>query len=106
MSHAICLKAEVGATRAAKIVEAVLRHGEIARGDIPFLIAGGSKPLTGRALQRDIRNLIEEGFLVSETQKGPVRINFPIPFREKLFPNLFTDIVLEPPQPPALKLGY
>jgi hypothetical protein len=95
----------IGAGRAAKIVEAVLRHGEIARRDIPYLIAGGSKPLTGRALQGDIRELIETGFLVSDTQKGPVRINFPIQFREKLFPNLFTDTVLEPPEPPALKLG-
>tara|TARA_A100000171_G_C2120682_1_gene140597 strand:+ start:357 stop:1604 length:1248 start_codon:yes stop_codon:yes gene_type:complete len=95
----------IGAERAAKIVEAILRHGEVARGDIPYLIAGGSKPLTGRALQGDIRELIETGFLVSDTKKGPVRINFPIQFREKLFPNLFTDTVLQPPEPPALNLG-
>ncbi len=35
--------------------------------------------------------LVREGFPVSDTPKWPVRIGFPLDYREPLFPNLFSD---------------
>ncbi|MFQ3254411.1 MAG: hypothetical protein ACI9U6_002715 [Loktanella salsilacus] len=78
----------------------ILRHGELARGDARFE-AGTSE----RSARSELGELISGGFLKSATPKGPVRIAFPMDYRERLFPNLFTDaapIMPAPPPPPAL----
>lgn len=87
-----------GSDRMPQLVSHVLRHGEMPRGDAP-LVTGASE----RAARSDLGNLIAGGFLKSSTPKGPVRIAFPLDYRERLFPNLFTDaepLVPPPPLPP------
>ena len=52
-----------------------------------------------------LSELIGGSFLKSVTPKRPVRIAFPLDCRERLFPNLFTDVelvVLPPPARPVL----
>lgn len=75
-----------GNERLPKLVSHIIRHGEMARGDAMFVT--GTKD---RAARSDLSLLLKEGFIKSDTPKGLVRITFPIDYRERLFPNLFTD---------------
>lgn len=87
-----------GKDRLPHLIAHVLRHGEMARGDARF-VTGASE----RTTSNDLGELIGGGFLKSATLKGPVRIAFPLDYRERLFPNLFTNaepIVPVPPAPP------
>ena len=89
-----------GEPRLPELVDHVLRYGEIARGDVQALI-GASE----RTVRNDMSSLLRDGFLKSDSQRGPVRAGFPIAYRERLFPNLFADIepaALEPPELPSL----
>lgn len=89
-----------GKDRLPQLVSHVLRHGEMARGDARF-VTGTSE----RSARGDLAELIGGGFLKSATPKGAVRIAFPLDYRERLFPNLFTDaapIVPAPLLPPML----
>ncbi|MEZ5697426.1 MAG: Fic family protein [Sphingomonadaceae bacterium] len=89
-----------GKDRLPQLIAHVLRHGEMARGDARF-VTGASD----RAARNDLGELIGGGFLKSATPKGQVRIAFPLDYRERLFPNLFTDaepVVPPPPVPPML----
>ena len=63
--------------------EAVLR-GEVARGDI--IRVSGMAERTGRML---LGQLLEEGMLISDMPKGPVRIAFPTHVAGYLFPDLY-----------------
>lgn len=86
--------------RLAVLTDHVLRHGEMRRGDARFVT--GSQD---RVASKDLKTLTEAGFLKSDTSKGPVRIAFPLTYRESLFPNLFTDaapVVPAPPDVPGL----
>ena len=89
-----------GKDRLPQLVSHVLRQGEMARGDARF-VTGTSE----RSARSDLGELIGGGFLKSATPKGAVRIAFPLDYRERLFPNLFTDaapIVPAPLPPPTL----
>lgn len=89
-----------GKDRLPQLIAHVLRHGEMARGDARF-VTGASE----RTTRGDLGELVAGGFLKSATPKGPVRIAFPLDYRERLFPNLFTDaepVVPPPPAPPVL----
>lgn len=81
--------------RLPKLIGHVLSSGEMARGDAQTVI-GASE----RSARTDLGDLVDGGFLKSSTQKGPVRIAFPLHYRERLFPNLFTDAELGIPSPP------
>lgn len=83
--------------RLGKVAIHALKHGEIARSDLP-VIAGVKE----RAARNDLSTLLKEGFLKSAGHREPVRIGFPLHYRERLFPNLFTDAAIEIPEPPEL----
>lgn|SRR5437899_114450 len=55
-----------------------------------------------RTARNTMSALVKQGFLKSETPKAPVRIAFPLDYRERLFPNLFTDAELTIPEPRPL----
>jgi Fic family protein len=89
-----------GKDRLPQLITHALRHGEMTRGDSRF-VTGASE----RTTRDDLGELVAGGFLKSATPKGPVRIAFPLDYRERLFPNLFTDakpVVPAPPVPPVL----
>ncbi len=73
------LKAE-----AAYMLQEALLRGEVARGDI--IRVSGMAERTGRML---LGQLLNEGLLISDTPKGPVRIAFPIFVTGYLFPDLY-----------------
>lgn len=63
--------------------EALLR-GELGRGEI--IRVSGMAERTGRLL---LRQLLDEGLLVSDSPKGAVRMSFPTHVAGHLFPNLY-----------------
>ncbi len=91
------IKDVVDDKRAPDLVAAVLRHGRLPRGEANFVLKTSE-----RTARSTLSDLVERGFLKSETPKAPVRIAFPLDFRERLFPNLFTDVEPNVPEPPSL----
>jgi Fic family protein len=91
------IKDVVDDKRAPDLVAAVLRHGRLPRGEANFVLKTSE-----RTARSTLPDLVERGFLKSETPKAPVRIAFPLDFRERLFPNLFTDVEPNVPEPPSL----
>ena len=89
-----------GDTRLVTLVDHVLRFGQMARGDAPAVLG-----LRERAARDVLSTAVAAGFLKSSTPKTPVRIAFPLKYRERLFPNLFTEAPLDIPQPPDLPRG-
>lgn len=73
-----------GDRRAPDLIAAVLRFGALPRGDAAIVLRTSER--TARAT---LRVLTDEGFCVSITPKAPVRVAFPLVWRERLFPNLF-----------------
>lgn len=88
-----------GKERLPRLIAHVLSHGEMARGDA-HLVANSSE----RTASDDLGGLANGGFLKSSTPKGPVRIAFPLEFRERLFPNLFADSEPAAPSPPEMPI--
>jgi Fic family protein len=86
--------------RAVDLMSAVLRFGRLDRGDAAVVL---------KVSERTARNVLSEmvrlGFLKSGTPKGPVRITFPLDYRDRLFPNLFADAAIDAPEPPALSFS-
>ncbi|MFC4670928.1 Fic family protein [Seohaeicola nanhaiensis] len=72
--------------RAPELISAVLRHGALERGDAPVVLKTSE-----RTARNTLRTLTEAGYLTSASPKTPVRLAFPLAYRERLFPNLFTD---------------
>jgi len=62
----------------------ILHRGEIARGDAEVIT--GLKERTSRDL---LSQLLTEGVLGSDSQKGPVSLRFPVKALDVLFPQLF-----------------
>ena len=83
--------------RAPELVSAVLRYGSLPRGEANFVLKTSE-----RTARNTLSDLVERGFLKSDTPKAPVRIAFPLDYRERLFPNLFTDAELTVSEAPAL----
>lgn len=69
---------------AAEIPIAILRRGEMARGDARRVT--GTSERTARAA---LNALVHAGLLSSETPKTPVRQPFPVSSTDALFPRLF-----------------
>lgn len=80
--------------RAPEVISAVLKRGSLERGEVPMYT--GTPERTSR---NTLRALVNYGFLKSSTPKSPVRIAFPLEYRDRLFPNLFADAEMEPPKP-------
>jgi Fic family protein len=83
--------------RAPDLVSAVLRYGSLPRGEANFVLKTSE-----RTARNTLSDLVDRGFLKSDTPKAPVRIAFPLDFRERLFPNLFTDTEINAPEPRSL----
>ncbi len=85
--------------RAPDLIGAVLRHGSMERGEAHLALKTSE-----RTARNTVGTLVKAGFLKSSSPKTPVRIAFPLDYRERLFPNLFTDTEIAPPEPPAFAL--
>ncbi len=83
--------------RAEDLASAVLRFGQLDRGDVHTVLKTSE-----RTARNVVSRMVQEGFLRSATPKGPLRIAFPLDCRDRLFPNLFADAVLEAPEPPSV----
>ena len=70
--------------QAVSMLQETLVHGQVSRGDI--IRASGLAERTGRLL---LSQLLDEGLVVADTPKGPVRMGFPIHAAGYLFPDLF-----------------
>ena len=75
--------------RAPDLAVAVLRQGELERGQ-----ARRALRTSERTARNTLKKLIDAGFLASASPKTPVRLAFPLDYRERLFPNLFAAIEL------------
>lgn len=72
--------------RAPDLVSAVLRHGTLDRGDAQIVLRTSE-----RTARNTLSKLTAAGYLTSASPKTPVRLAFPLDYRERLFPNLFGD---------------
>lgn len=75
--------------RAPDLISAVLRHGALERGEPQFALKTSE-----RTARNTLKHLTEAGFLTSASPKTPVRLAFPLEYRERLFPNLFAEAEL------------
>jgi len=72
--------------RAPALTSAVLRHGSLDLGDAQIVIKTSE-----RTARNTLSKLTSAGYLTSASPKTPVRLAFPLDYRERLFPNLFGD---------------
>lgn len=86
--------------RAIDLVMSIFKFGEMERGDADFVLK-----MPERTARNVVSKVTEQGFLKSSTPKGPIRVAFPLEYRERLFPNLFGEGKIEVPEPPALQFG-
>lgn len=75
-----------GDKRAPDLISAVLRHGKLPRGDAALVLK-----VSDVTARKTLGDLVKLGFLKSDSLKTPVRLGFPLDYRERLFPNLFAD---------------
>lgn len=85
-----------GYDRLPKLVSHLLRFPELRRGEAEHVL-----DVRERAARLDVARAEAAGFVISDTPRGPLRISFPLEFRERLFPNLFADEDLSAPAPPS-----
>jgi Fic family protein len=83
--------------RAPDLVAGVLKNGEIPRGAADVVLRTSE-----RTARNTVAALTKAGFLKSSSPKTPLRIAFPLDYRERLFPNLFADAEIVAPEPPTL----
>ena len=72
--------------RAPDLISAVLRYGALDRGDAQVVLKTSE-----RTARNTLSKLTAAGYLKSVSPKTPVRLAFPLDYRERLFPNLFGD---------------
>ena len=72
--------------RGPDLISAVFKHGSLDRGDAHLALKTSE-----RTARNTLSTLVKQGFLRSDSAKSPVRIAFPLDFRERLFPNLFAE---------------
>ena len=72
--------------RAPELISSVLRHGALERGDALIVLKTSE-----RTARNTLSKLTAAGCLTSTSPKTPVRLAFPLDYRERLFPNLFRD---------------
>ena len=75
-----------GDKRAPALIGAVLRYGELRRGDAALILK-----VSDVTARKTLGQLVAMGFLKSDSLKTPVHLAFPLEYRERLFPNLFAD---------------
>lgn len=75
--------------RAPDLMSVVLRHGALERGDAQVVLK-----ISERTARNTLSKLTKAGYLASASPKTPVRVAFPLEYRERLFPNLFADATL------------
>jgi Fic family protein len=63
-----------------------LRHGKLPRGDAALVLK-----VSDVTARKTLGDLVRLGFLKSDSLKTPVRLGFPLDYRERLFPNLFAE---------------
>lgn len=68
----------------ASVLRTVAMEGEIARGEVARLI--GMSERTGRDV---LKSLLDEGLLVSNSERGPIRLGFPTHAAGYWFPDLY-----------------
>ena len=78
--------------RAPDLIAAVLRHGALERGEAQIALKTSE-----RTARNTLSKLTAAGYLASASPKTPVRVAFPLDYRERLFPNLFADGDLRTP---------
>jgi len=72
--------------RAPYLISAVLRYGALERGEAQIILKTSE-----RTARNTLSKLTSAGYLSSASPKTPVRLAFPLDYRERLFPNLFAD---------------
>jgi len=72
--------------RAPDLISAVLRYGTLERGEAPIVLKTSE-----RTARNTLSKLTSAGYLSSASPKTPVRMAFPLDYRERLFPNLFAE---------------
>lgn len=83
--------------QAIHLIVSALAHGEIPRGEADRIT--GLQERVARGL---LGQLVDEGFLVSSTPKGPVHVGFPVRALGYVFPNLYPEGSLDTaPAPPG-----
>lgn len=80
------IKDTVDDKRAPDLIAAALRYGALERGEAPIVLK-----TSDRTARNTLSKLISAGYLSSASPKAPVRLAFPLDYRERLFPNLFAD---------------
>jgi len=75
------LKPEAG-----HLLRDVLLRGEISRGEIPNIIG-----MPERSARRVASTLLEKNYLVSDSEKGPVKLGFPASIIGYYFPHLYPE---------------
>ncbi len=75
------LKPEAG-----HLLRDVFLRGEISRGEIPNIIG-----MPERSARRVVSSLLEKGYLVSDSEKGPVMLAFPASLVGYYFPRLYPE---------------
>ncbi len=68
----------------------MLRHGSLELGDAALALR-----ISMVTARKTLGDLLRLGFLTSEFPKTPVRLRFPRDYRERLFPDLFMDFLVE-----------
>lgn len=82
--------------QAIHLMVSALAHGEFPRGDADRIT--GLQERVARGL---LGQLVDEGFLISSTPKGPVHVGFPVKALGYVFPNLYPEGSLDAaPLPP------
>lgn len=87
--------------RAIELVMSIFKFGEMERGD-----AGRVLRMPDRTARTVVSKVVAQGFLKSTTPKGPLRVAFPLEYRERLFPNLFGEGKIDPPEAPKLQSDH
>ena len=72
--------------RAPDLISAALRYGTLERGEAQIVLKTSE-----RTARNTLSKLTSAGYLSSASPKTPVRLAFPLDYRERLFPNLFAD---------------
>ena len=72
--------------KAETVLETILYRGELPRGDVPALLGG-----TDRSARRVTSILMEQGVLVSDSTRAPLKLAFPATLASRWMPGLFPD---------------
>jgi hypothetical protein len=77
-------EAKTLAPKADKVLEALLRQGELPRGEVPEMLNTNL-----RTAQRAVTSLIKQGVILSESPRAPLRLAFPAKLASRWMPGLF-----------------